>query len=231
MDEAALVGKRSIVLVGPTADFDAATERWMTQASSAALALGSVDDAPTLLAAVTRGATKAGGRTTAPLDAMALGIVRTAPREYEGMRSVLVDLDPERVTPAEISADATAIVTELLEGSDQVVALRDKRRLVPRIERKRVGPAPDGVITFRHGGRYVVTGGVGDVGFALASSLIKSHGADIAVITSQPVPDGPERGAWLATHSPDRRDESAHPPSRRARVARHEGRRSLRRPL
>ena len=192
LDEAALVGKRSIVFVGPTADFDAATERWMTQASSAARALGSIDDAPTLLAAVTRGATKAGGRTTAPLDAMALGIVRTAPREYQGMRSVLVDLDPERVTPAELAADATAIVTELLEGSDQVVALRDRRRLVPHIERKRVGPVPDGVITFRHGGRYVVTGGVGDVGFALASSLIKSHGADIAVITSQPVPDGPE---------------------------------------
>ena len=110
---------------------------------------------------------------------------------------------PERVTPAELAADAAAVVTELLEGSDQVVALRDRRRLVPRIERKRVGPVPDGVITFRHGGRYVVTGGVGDVGFALASSLIKSHGADIAIITSQPVPDGPERGAWLATHGPD----------------------------
>ena len=62
---------------------------------------------------------------------MALGIVRTAPREYEGMRSVLVDLDPERVTPAELSADATAIVTELLEGSDQVVALREQASARP----------------------------------------------------------------------------------------------------
>ena len=90
-------GHRSILLVGPTADFDAATKRWMTDASAAARALANADDGPTLLATVTRGATDADGSPVAPIDAMALGVVRTAPREYLGMRTTMVDLDPEAV--------------------------------------------------------------------------------------------------------------------------------------
>ncbi len=203
VDDGALLGKRSVVIVGPTADLDAAIASWMTGASMAARALGAVDGGQTLLVAVTRGATDAGGPATAPLDAMALGIVRTAPREYEAMRTALIDLDPTRTSPNELAADAAAIVAELVDGSDQVVAHRRGQRLVPRIERERVGPAPAEAITFRHRGRYLVTGGLGDVGFAIASSLATRHSADLAIVTSREVPEPSERAAWLVTHGPD----------------------------
>jgi acyl transferase domain-containing protein/thioesterase domain-containing protein len=194
-------GHRSILLVGPTADFDAAKKRWMTDASAAARALADADEGPTLLAAVTRGASDADGSPVAPIDAMALGVVRTAPREYLGMRTAMVDLDPEAV--ADPTAAAATVVTELFESDDQVVAHRGARRLVPRVERERVEPVPEGSSAIRPGGRYLVTGGVGDVGFAITSWLARHHGADLAIVTSRPVPEGAERDAWLARHAPD----------------------------
>ena len=106
---ALLTAARSVVLVGPTSDFDAAVERWLTTASAAARALGGVDGAPTLLAAVTRGATDAGGQATAPIDAMALGVIGTATREYPDLRTVHVDL--EAAGNADI--DAATVMGEL----------------------------------------------------------------------------------------------------------------------
>jgi len=198
-DRVALARARSIVLVGPTADFEGATERWLTQASAAARALAEVDDGPTLLAAVTRGATDADGPATAPLDAMALGLVRAAPHEYLGMRTALVDLEPGG-GPA---ADARTVVSELIEGSDREVAHRGTARFVPSLDRQRVAPASGDTTIIRPGGRYVVTGGLGDVGFELASALASHHRADLAIVTSHPVPKGPDRDAWLARHGPD----------------------------
>src|SRR6185295_9770492 len=66
VDEASLTGRRSVVLLGTSASFDGAAERWMTEASMVARTLGAID-APTLLAAVTRGATDAEGPAFAPL--------------------------------------------------------------------------------------------------------------------------------------------------------------------
>lgn len=194
-------GHRSIVLVGPTRDFDAATTRWMTDASAASRTLANADDGPTLLAVVTRGATDADGSPVSPLDAMALGVVRTAPREYLGLRTALVDLDPEAI--ADPTGAAATVVTELFESDDQVVAHRGARRLVPRVERERVGPVPEGSSTIRQGGRYLVTGGIGDVGFAITSWLAEHYGADLAIVTSRAVPEGAERDTWLARHAPD----------------------------
>ena len=96
-------------------------------------------------------------------------------------------------------ADAAAVVAELVGGSDSVVALRDGRRLVPTTERVRVTwrDAP----TFRRGGNYLVTGGLGGVGFALAEHLARDHEANLVVVASSPVPDGVDRAEWMARHA------------------------------
>ncbi len=157
------------------------------------------EGAPTLLAAITRGATDVTGTATAPADAMAIGIVGTAPREYVDLRTALIDLDPNG-TP---STDAAAVVGELFGASDQVVARRGLRRLVPTTERLRVGPVPSDTITFRPGGNYLVTGGLGGVGFALARHLVADHEANVVVVASRAVPEGVERSEWLARHGYD----------------------------
>jgi acyl transferase domain-containing protein/thioesterase domain-containing protein/acyl carrier protein len=194
---AALSAARSVVLVGPSGSFDQAADLWLTWASAAARELGPVEGAPTLLAAVTRSATGATGPAGHPEDAMALGVVGTAPREYPGLRTLLVDLDTEGDT----SGDARAVVRELFEASDRVVARRGLRRLVPGVERSRLDAANES--RFRRGGTYMVTGGLGGVGFALATHLARDVEANLVVVASRPVPEGAARSEWLARHGYD----------------------------
>ena len=58
-------------------------------------------------------------------------------------------------------------------------------------------------MTFRRGGNYLVTGGLGGVGFAIATHLAREHEANLVVVASRPVPEGVERSEWLARHGYD----------------------------
>ena len=173
---ASLAAARSVVLVGPTDSFDAAMERWLTTGSAVARALGAVVGEPTLLAAVTRSATDVSGAAAHPADAMAMGIVGTTPHEYTDVRTALVDLDQS----GNAAVDASVVVGELYGGSERVVAFRGGRRLTPAIERTPVGRADRP--TFRRGGTYLVTGGLGGVGFALAKHLAEQHEINLVIV-------------------------------------------------
>lgn len=206
---AALAAARAVVLVGPTSGIDAAIERWLMTASAAARTLGAAAGEPTLLAAVTRGATAADGQAASPVDAIALGIVGTAGQEYLDLRTVLVDLASDRdvdiADDGAVGADAARVAAELFDASDRVVAWRGERRLVPATERTslspgQTGPAPVG---FRTGGTYLVTGGLGGVGFTIAEYLARVHEANLVITSSRPVPVGVERSSWLAHHGYD----------------------------
>ena len=128
------------------------------------------------------------------------------------------------------STDAAAVVGELFGASDQVVARRGLRRLVPTTERAARRPVPADAVTFRRGGNYLVTGGLGGVGFALARHLAaRPRGQPRR--RRQPAGAGGRRAQRVARPPRLRRpDEPAHPPPRRARGARHEGHRRRRRP-
>ncbi len=197
----------AVVLVGDVAsadvDLDEPVRRWIDDAGTAAKSLGA--RASATLAVVTSGATDAGGLASRPVDALAMGVVRVAPREYPDLHSVLVDLDPEAPAPVK------AVVDELVAPADAIVALRGGRRLVPTFERRRVdAPASP---AFREDGTYLVTGGLGDIGFAVAHHLATSYRANLVVVSSSPVPEGAAREQWLAAHG------SADATSRRIRRA------------
>ena len=196
--DADLGAARSIVLVGPLAGtFDAAQHRWLTAGTAAARALGDATEGPTLLAAVTRSALPVDGPAATPLDAMALGIVGTAPREYDDLRTALVDVAAE----ADPVVAAGVVVSDLFDGSEPVVAHRGGRRLAPTNQ-----PTPldaGGASGFRTGGTYLVTGALGGVGFALARHLAEHHQANLVVVASRPVPEGDARADWLDRHAYD----------------------------
>ena len=157
---------------------------------------------------------------------MALGIVGTAPREYLDLRTALIDLDPA-VAPA---ADASAVVAELLDASDRVVARRGLRRAVPATERVVVGPvdaATHDVPTRRHLPRH------------RRSRWRRVRGGR----APRPGARGQPRGRRLTAGADRRRarrvarpprlrrpHQPPHPPPRRPRGDRHEGHRRDGRP-
>ncbi|MEM9038256.1 MAG: SDR family oxidoreductase [Actinomycetota bacterium] len=213
-DVDALRGADDVVLLligrdGPDHDLDAAIDRWSTHAVDR-LAELSLAHERVSLAAITIGASDAFGPAMRPADALVAGPVMVAPQEFAGTASTWIDLEPDTV------GRVPAIVDELVAETARV-ALDANSRVVPELVRRRVddphtladvGAGVDGS-RFVPGGVYLVTGGLGDVGFVFAHHLAVTHGVRLAVTSSSPLPPDDEWDAWIAQHG------SADPTSRR----------------
>jgi nonribosomal peptide synthetase DhbF len=139
--------------------------------------------APRRLCFVTEGAVStAAGELPSPARAALLGLLPSLAEEQQGLFMSLIDVDRDAAAIAR-AAD------EIRCGSDEpVVALRGGerlvRRLVPAITGRDPGPStPRGTGPYpaapptSRGGLYLLTGGLGGVGAALAAELLVHRGA------------------------------------------------------
>jgi len=110
---------------------------------------------------ITRAAQAAGAHEVSILQAPLWGIGRTIALEHPDLFGGLIDLDPG-------SSDATCILREISNPSCQV-AYRNGQRLVPRLQPLRATAAS---VTIQRTGAYLITGGTGGLGVALARWLI-----------------------------------------------------------
>jgi phthiocerol/phenolphthiocerol synthesis type-I polyketide synthase E len=132
------------------------------------------------IVAVTSGALDViGDEPLDPQQATALGPILTIPMEFPGMRCRAIDVDGQN-TPAA----ARAIVEELAAGpGDPVVALRHGQRWLPQIADAIAleSVAVDGVVSPQ--GVYVIVGGTGGVGLALARALASQAPVRLALVS------------------------------------------------
>ena len=178
---------------------DRGIDRWLHDLVPAVRALGARPDECRLVL-VTRDATDAAGIPAAnPADALAMGIALVAPKEYPNISTTVVDVDRCVTNPRDIEALAAAIVDEARVGEDRVVARRGDRRAIPSWVPAHLDPTTSTPVV--PGGTYLVTGGLGGMGFALARWLAETHKAHLIVVTSEEVPPPDERAAYLATHA------------------------------
>jgi acyl transferase domain-containing protein/thioesterase domain-containing protein len=185
-----------IVVVAPTGSdhYGEAVERWFTDATSAISALGSAPG-PVRLIEVVRSALPAAGLPARPADAMALGVALVGRREYPNVTARVIDVDD--------ATTVAAIVDDVLADGDAVVSHRDGARLTPGLEPALVPSPGEDTVTFRDGGTYLITGGLGGVGHVLAEHLASHHRASLVLVSSSEVPEGEARARWLATHAYD----------------------------
>ncbi|HWL42384.1 MAG TPA: SDR family oxidoreductase [Ilumatobacter sp.] len=193
-----------VVLVAPTGRdaYHLAVARWFGDGTEAARRLGG-GAGSARLAAVTRSAFPADGAAERPADAMVLGLVTVAANEYPTLTTRLVDVEAGPISAAAGTSAAATIVDDILGDGPQVVAHRAGSRLAPVVEQVVAAPPGAGLPTFRDGGTYVVTGGLGGVGHVLAMHLADAHRANVVLVASASVPEGEARSRWLATHSYD----------------------------
>ncbi|XXY19154.1 type I polyketide synthase [Sorangium sp. So ce216] len=104
------------------------------------------------------------------------GLVRSAQSENPRQPLLLVDID---ATAASLAALAFAV-----EGDERQLALREGRRLVPRLARV-TKHAPERPRAFRDEGTVLITGGTGKLGGLLAEHLIDKHGVRRLLLTSR----------------------------------------------
>jgi acyl transferase domain-containing protein len=126
--------------------------------------------------------------------ATARGPCTILPVEYPGSAVRVIDLVDDAATPA---ADVLAELRT--EPGNQTVALRSGRRWTPDFERLELAaagqPVPEPVPPLRTGGVYLITGGLGGIGMALAERLGEAYQARLVLFGRTPVPP---RGQWEA---------------------------------
>ncbi|HEV7667183.1 MAG TPA: amino acid adenylation domain-containing protein [Thermoanaerobaculia bacterium] len=175
------------------------------------------------LEVVTSGVQAVGGEERIePEKALVLGPVRVAPQEIQNLacRSIDVDLlEPgsrqERARVENLAADLISSLATPPSTPDFAIAWRGSRRWVQGFEAIETSDAEVGPV--RQGGVYLIVGGLGGVGLALAEHLARTARAKLVLVGRSDATDAKlrrvlaleELGAEVLVASADVGDEAA----------------------
>jgi acyl transferase domain-containing protein len=118
-----------------------------------------------------------------PEKAVLTGICRVIPWEFPHITCKSIDVPDSRLAPHRQASLAASVALEVLSGvANGVVAYRGERRWAQAFERVEISAPPAQAPVFRHRGVYLVTGGLGGIGLAIAAYLAESVQARLVLI-------------------------------------------------
>ncbi len=156
-----------------------------------AQALGNLDMANCQLTIISNGLYDVtGNESLDPARALLTGPCKVIPQEYPQMRCRLIDLAP--------STNSDELAKHLLNAfypvtSESIIALRGSHLWVPTFEPITLDSEDKPATAFRDKGVYLITGGLGGIGLALAAHLASEFQARL-VLVGRTVP--PPRQEW-----------------------------------
>lgn len=129
------------------------------------------------------------------------GIGKIMAQEISDLRCTVLDLgDASEGAPSETTDSGRILAEALQNSSEHVVAYRGGLRLVQILHEQDLPGDSPMVRDLRERGVYVITGGLGKIGLALAKRLAQTCRARLVLLTRNPFP---ERNAWpLARKEP-----------------------------
>ncbi|HEX7772597.1 MAG TPA: SDR family NAD(P)-dependent oxidoreductase, partial [Pyrinomonadaceae bacterium] len=141
-----------------------------------------------------------GAESLHPEQAPILGACKVIPQENPGIGCRSLDF----VLPREQGSVPAQLIEQLLnelseDSPDRVVAYRGRHRWVQDFEPVRVEKEA-GKLRLREGGVYLITGGLGLVGQALAQDLARNFKAKLALVGRNGLPPREEWPRWLQEH-------------------------------
>ena len=155
-----------------------------------------VDGAPVPIIAVSVGAQSVLDEPVVRPDAaMLFGPVIVLPTEMPGIRIRNVDIDASSET-SDVFAIARMLVAEAAANTgENFAAWRRGRRWVRRFQPVNLSTADPADLPVKSGGAYLITGGLGGIGLALAAWLAKAASARLLLTSRRSLPP---RQAWDA---------------------------------
>ena len=145
----------------------------------------------------------AGHEPLLPAKATVLGPVRVIPQEYPQVSTQLLDLGGLPGEPRATRALVAQLLAELeqpLQAGAAVVAYRGPQRWQPAYPALRLADTTRGRARLRQGGVYLITGGLGGVGAALAAHLAATVQARLVLVGRSGLPERQAWTAWLEEH-------------------------------
>lgn len=147
-----------------------------------------------------------------PEKSTVLGACKVIPREFNKITCSSIDLEPYEKTSSSFftknnkatnTTDSTLLRLLTIElqqpASNEIIAYRDNSRWAhcygEVIERKNIAPR------IKNNGTYLITGGLGGIGYVIATELAKNYSANLVLINRTPIPPRSQWGNWLKQHS------------------------------
>ena len=134
-----------------------------------------------------------------PERATLLGPCHVIAQEYPGIttRHVDIDLVPGE-TPTKVALSLA--MDEVESGSqDKIVAHRGGRRWVQSFDHLPLEMAQQPV-SFKEGGTYLITGGLGGLGLVFAEQLVETANANLVLVGRSVLPERESWEEWLENH-------------------------------
>ncbi|GCE50443.1 acyl transferase domain-containing protein [Thermosporothrix hazakensis] len=155
--------------------------------------LGNLDEQPCMLSIVSDETQEImEGERLCPAKSAVMGVCRVIPQEYTHIRCRTID-----IVLSETQSKIALLLTELTSDcSDQVVALRGGKRWLETFVPYPL-PEPTQPI-FRQNGVYLITGGLGGLGLAMAERLVQQYHAQVILTSRSALPPRQEWERMLA---------------------------------
>jgi acyl transferase domain-containing protein len=147
-----------------------------------------------------------GHEALAPEKITLLGPAMVAPQERPGItcRCLDTDIAPDDAQRREALVDQ--LLGEFAAGVEApAVAYRNGRRWVQDYEPVRLDPPAPDQSPLRHKGVYLLTGGLGGVGLAMAQYLARTFQARLVLVGRSSFPARGDWPSWLNDHGPNDR--------------------------
>ncbi|HEU5382931.1 MAG TPA: SDR family NAD(P)-dependent oxidoreductase, partial [Ktedonobacteraceae bacterium] len=165
-----------------------------------ALAPHIYDKAVQVLAISTHAQAVTGKEVLQPEKATLLGACKVIPQEPLNISCRSIDLAASSDVNWLQSAAAQVAAECQVPANDLVVAYRDNRRWVQRYEAVRLPEKQAETPLFRQHGVYLITGGLGGIGLALAEHLARTVQARVVLVGRSGLPERQQWQAWLESH-------------------------------
>ncbi len=129
------------------------------------------------------------------------GLARVIPIEYADTECRTIDIDLPSATPsaADLRRSAAEIASELdMPGGGLTVAYRGATRWQKGWMPIALGE--QSAVAFKAGGVYLITGGIGGIGFSIAGYLLRNWKARVVLTSRTALPGREDWRIWLAAH-------------------------------
>lgn len=135
-----------------------------------------------------------------PEKATLLGPCKVIPQEHSNITCCSIDVIlPESGSWQEIRL-VNQIIAQITQPSELTVAFRGQHRWVPTFDAVRLENVNGRPRQLREGGVYLITGGLGSIGFVLAKYLSETVTAKLILIGRSTLPPREAWEQWLITH-------------------------------
>ena len=133
--------------------------------------------------------------------AMPSALCRVIPQEYSNISCRSIDVTIAESGSWRERKSIDCLFAELiLEPNDPIIAYRGNTRWVRAYESVRAPENGNGMMRLRQGGVYLITGGLGKIGLALAEFLAQSVGAKLILSTRSEFPQYEDQESRIAAH-------------------------------